>query len=180
MKLCLQCHFLYIYRAAGTTLPGRPVAHTVTWTLSPYVLYGVKYIDLVSLSLKHEASGSHLDVDLAPYVLYGVEYIGLVSLVAFVPYHSLDFIHPTAYVLYGVKYIGLVSLDVFAGYTEVTPSLDLIHPRNVFCIVLNILSWYPLGSMQALVRCAPPRTSPSPPTTSSASKGAPSAIPIII
>ena len=28
----------------------------------------------------------------------------------------------------GVKYIGLVSLDVFAGYTEMTPSLDFIHP----------------------------------------------------
>ena len=51
---------------------------------APYcnVLYGVKYIGLVSL---------------APYGLYGVKYIGLVSL--------------APYVLCGVKYIGLVSLD---------------------------------------------------------------------
>ena len=40
---------------------------------APYVLYGVKYIDLVSLSLKkHVASDSRLDLRRAPYVLYGV------------------------------------------------------------------------------------------------------------
>ena len=54
---------------------------------APYVLYGAKYIDLVSLSLKkNEASGSHLDLGRAPYVLYGV--------------------------LYGVNYIDLVSLSL--------------------------------------------------------------------
>ena len=69
---------------------------------APYccVLYGVKYIDLVSLaeapfkvaSDSHlapfpaaqttavwAASGSHLDVSRAPKVVYGVKYIDLVS-----------------------------------------------------------------------------------------------------
>ena len=51
---------------------------------APYDLYGVKYIDLVSLSLKkHEASGSHLGLGRAPYVLYGVKYIDLVPLAPF-------------------------------------------------------------------------------------------------
>ena len=54
----------------------------------PYVLYGVKYIGLVSLAcpptdsartLCWSASGSHLDLDRAPYVLYGVKHIDLVS-----------------------------------------------------------------------------------------------------
>ena len=29
-----------------------PVAHTLTWVMPPYVLYGVKYIDLVSLGVE--------------------------------------------------------------------------------------------------------------------------------
>ena len=47
----------------------------------PFVSYGVKYIDLVSLGAKYRgagsptASGPHLDLSRAPYVLYGVEYI---------------------------------------------------------------------------------------------------------
>ena len=49
---------------------------------APYVLYGVKYIDLVSLQLLN-ASGSHLHLIRAPYVLYGVKYIDLVSFCAF-------------------------------------------------------------------------------------------------
>ena len=46
---------------------------------APYVLYGVKYIDLVSLA-SAQASDPHLDLSRAPYVLYGVKYIDLVSL----------------------------------------------------------------------------------------------------
>ena len=44
---------------------------------APYVLYGVKYIDLVSLGAN--ASDPHLDLGRAPYVLYGVKYIDPVS-----------------------------------------------------------------------------------------------------
>ena len=52
------------------------------------MLYGVKYIDLVSLSrlagapldTQHGAGDSHLDLGRAPYVLYGVKYIDPVSL----------------------------------------------------------------------------------------------------
>ena len=52
---------------------------------APYVLYGVKYIDLVSLGeitgcRLPLASASHLDLSRAPYVLYGFKYIDLVSL----------------------------------------------------------------------------------------------------
>ena len=67
---------------------------------TPYVLYGVKYIDLVSLALFSGASAAssgggrgpevdecvrHLDLIRAPccYGLYGVKYIGLVSLAPF-------------------------------------------------------------------------------------------------
>ena len=46
---------------------------------APYVLYGVKHIDLVSLQLLN-ASGSHLDLGRAPYVLHVVKHVGLVSL----------------------------------------------------------------------------------------------------
>ena len=80
---------------------------------APYAWYGVKYIGLVSLSLKkHEARGSHLDLGRAPYALYGVKYIGLVSLS--LKKHEargshLDLDH-APYALYGVKYIDPVSL----------------------------------------------------------------------
>ena len=53
-------------------------------------MYGVKYIDLVSLSclagdslgIQHGASASHLDLGCAPYwyVLYGVKYTDRLSL----------------------------------------------------------------------------------------------------
>ena len=55
----------------------------------PYVLYGVEYIDLVSLVSAH-ASGSHHDLSCVPYVLYGVEYIVLVSLA-----EGVDAVHHT-------------------------------------------------------------------------------------
>ena len=57
---------------------------------APYVLYGVKYVDLVSLEVKLyeimggravlQASDPYLDLGRAPYGLYGVKYIDLVSL----------------------------------------------------------------------------------------------------
>ena len=40
-----------------------------------YVLYGVKYIDLVSLAAVYKASDSHLALICVPYVLYNVKYI---------------------------------------------------------------------------------------------------------
>ena len=55
---------------------------------APYVLYGVKYIGLVSLAPINylvsvfgnpRAEGSYLDLSRAPYGLYGVKYIDLVS-----------------------------------------------------------------------------------------------------
>ena len=52
---------------------------------APYVLYGVKYIDPVSLQLPN-TSASHLDLGRAPYVLYGVKYIDLVSLASLAPF----------------------------------------------------------------------------------------------
>ena len=58
-------------------------------SLAPFVVYGAKYVDPVSLALlpgpfwfkmvKETASGAHLDLIRAPYVLYGVKYIDLVS-----------------------------------------------------------------------------------------------------
>ena len=70
--------------------PGtRPVDHTclnLDLGHAPYVLYGVEYIDLVSLApflrTARQASGSHLDLSRAPYVLYGVKYTDLVSLLS--------------------------------------------------------------------------------------------------
>ena len=61
---------------------------------APYVLYGVKYIDLVSLAvftrryyevatakrMSQSTTNYNLDLGRAPYVLYGVKYIELVSL----------------------------------------------------------------------------------------------------
>ena len=51
---------------------------------TPYVVYGVKYIDLESLVAIAEpegmSSGAHLDFSRAPYVLYGVQYTDLASL----------------------------------------------------------------------------------------------------
>ena len=61
---------------------------------APYGLYGVKYIDLVSLRRNIgggrpvlQASGAHLDLGRAPYGLYGVKYIDLVSLAPRYPRH---------------------------------------------------------------------------------------------
>ena len=79
---------------------------------APYVLYGVKYIDLVSLGAN--ASGAHLDLSRAPYVLYGVKCIDLVSLAPndgqCQPHLALNH---SPYNLYDVKYIDLVSLVPF-------------------------------------------------------------------
>ena len=56
---------------------------------APYALYGVKYIELVSLAPRQAdcdylsaVNDSHLDLCRAPcyYVLYAVKYIALVSL----------------------------------------------------------------------------------------------------
>ena len=57
----------------------------------PSVLYGVKYIDPVSLVrlsagtlyLGMAASASHLDLSCPPYVLYGVKYIDPLSVLPF-------------------------------------------------------------------------------------------------
>ena len=59
---------------------------------APYVLYGVLYIDPVSLPCtfqgKRHSVATHLDLSRAPYVLYGVEYIDPVSLVCFQAKHE--------------------------------------------------------------------------------------------
>ena len=52
---------------------------------APYLLYGVKYIGLVSLRCPFQAhrsssSDSHIDLSCAPYVLQPFKYIDLVSL----------------------------------------------------------------------------------------------------
>ena len=54
------------------------MAHTLTWVVRPTVMYGVKYIDLVSLK--------GYQVSRAPYRygVYGVKYIDLVSPLAWV------------------------------------------------------------------------------------------------
>ena len=78
----------------------------MTWIVPPYVLYGVKYIDLVSLAPLQAKKGVKIaanekeakemreasyyqllynliipiDLGHAPYVVYGVKYIDLVSL----------------------------------------------------------------------------------------------------
>ena len=63
----------------------RPVPH-LDLGRAPYVLYGVNYIDPVSLwwpttaLATAPAIDSHRDLDRAPYVLYGLKYIDLVSL----------------------------------------------------------------------------------------------------
>ena len=44
--------------------------HTLTLICAPYVLYGVKYIDLVSLGI--QASPATQTLIRAPYVLYGL------------------------------------------------------------------------------------------------------------
>ena len=52
----------------------------ITWLGScAYVLYGVKYIDLVSLESTRPVNPKLLDLSRAPYVFYGVKYIDLVS-----------------------------------------------------------------------------------------------------
>ena len=66
--------------------------------MSPYVLYGVKFIDLVSLArvssihFKHTATAlpvTHtLPWIMPPYVLYGVKYIDLLSLAPFPARHD--------------------------------------------------------------------------------------------
>ena len=105
---------------------------------APYVLYGVTYIDLVSLAL-FQARDAHLDLIRASYVLYGVKYVDLVSLAvkrrpcagtaAVVPARLREGLRSgqnhgvlrnegqtvldlsrAPYILYGVKYIDLVSL----------------------------------------------------------------------
>ena len=63
---------------------------------APYVVYGVHYIDLVSLAPlrpcalsripTRSSRDTHLDLRRAPYVLYGVYYIDLVSLTPFLGY----------------------------------------------------------------------------------------------
>ena len=69
--------------------PFRPSTHYESaWpdlNHAPYVLYGVKYIGLVSLAPFSDQSVPHYestwpDLDHAPYALYGVKYIDLVSL----------------------------------------------------------------------------------------------------
>ena len=66
---------------------------------APYVLYGVKYIDL---------SGSHPDLIRAPYVLYGAKYIDPFPCTA-ASGSRLD-LGRAPYLVYGVKYIGPVPL----------------------------------------------------------------------
>ena len=113
---------------------------------APYVLYGVKYIDLVSLGAN--ASGAHLDLSRAPYVLYGVKCIDLVSLAPndgqcqphlalnHSPYNLydvkyIDLVSPAPYVLYGVKCIDLVSLAPNDGQCQ--PHLALNpSPYNLY------------------------------------------------
>ena len=48
----------------------------IEFSRAPYVLYGVRYIDLVALTMP--ASDSHLDFSRAPYGVYGGTYIDLV------------------------------------------------------------------------------------------------------
>ena len=103
--------------------------------LAPYVLYGVKYIDLVSLTRKkHGASDSHHDLGRAPYVLYGVKYIDLVSLTlkkhgASDSHHDLS---RALHGLYGVKCIDPVSLALFHEDGSGDPYLALIRAPPFF------------------------------------------------
>ena len=78
---------------------------------APYILYGVKYIDIASIVM-------NLDLMRAPYALYGVKYIDPASIVM-----NLDLMR-ARYALYGVKYINIASIVL---------NLDLMR-----CMVLNI------------------------------------------
>ena len=61
----------------GARLPAAVSDSLLDLGCARYVLYGAKYIGLVSLQLLN-ASGSHLDLGRAPYVLYGAKHIDLV------------------------------------------------------------------------------------------------------
>ena len=107
-----------------------PVTHTLTWVVRPTVLYGVKYIDLVSLGalvpryFLLEAATHYtactaplchtLTLVVRPTVLFCVA-LNILTWYPLVPVaHTMTWIMPL-YALYGVKYIDLVSLAPFSG-----------------------------------------------------------------
>ena len=111
---------------------------TLTWNTPPYVLYGVKYVDLVSLTPSLPPMALHRLV--YAYVLCGVEYVE-----QSIPYTFLalsDAPRTLVYFtlprnlresgLYGVKHIDLVSL---------TPPLPSPTPHSVKYIDLVSLTF---------------------------------------